>query len=127
MPLFVQTEQVPWSSPLPGVKRVDVTGQGLLLSLAHVQPGFSSPPERHAEEQVNVILQGTMEWVLGDQENEVFLCGPGSILIIEPDMPHSNRVIGDEEVVILHAFAPPRQALLAGAITLPAWRKVQGR
>jgi len=123
MPLFVQTEQVSWSSPLPGVSRIDVAGQGMLLSLAHVQPGISSSPERHAEEQVNVILQGTMEWVLGEQQVEVFVCGPGSILIIEPDMPHSNRVIGQEEVVILHAFAPPRKTLLAGAITAPAWWK----
>lgn len=124
MPLFIQTEQVQWSSPLPGVKRVNIAGQGLSLSLCHVQPGFSSPPERHPEEQVNVVLQGTMEWVLGEEQNEVFVCGPNSVLIIEPNIPHSNRVIGDEEVVILHAFVPPREEHLADAITLPTWHKI---
>ena len=75
MPLFVRTEQVHWSSPFTGVKRVNIAGQGLSLSLCHVQPGFSSPPERHPEEQVNVVLRGTMELVLGEEQNEVFVRG----------------------------------------------------
>ncbi len=118
MPLFLDTNEIDWTIVEPGFERVVAVGKGMSVTLCRVASGSTSPPEQHIEEQINFIVEGRMEWVLGEQHNIKHLCGPGSILLIEPDMIHSNSVVGDEEVKLLIAFNPPRYAALEDAIRI---------
>jgi quercetin dioxygenase-like cupin family protein len=119
MALHVQTQQVEWSQVAPEFSRVLALGRAMSVTLCRVSPGMVSAPERHAEEQVNFIIQGEMEWVLGEAQDQTYVCGPGSILIVEPEEVHSNRVLGDSEAVLFIAFSPPRYAGDPGAHRLP--------
>ena len=119
MPLFVQSRDVDWDDSYPGVIALYVAGQQLSISISRVQSALDSPPERHPEEQVNIVLQGTLEVTLGEGEDHVYTCGPNTVLVIEPNMPHSTRRVGDEEVIVVSAFSPPRH--LEKAIAASDW------
>jgi quercetin dioxygenase-like cupin family protein len=108
MPLFVQTADVEWDDSYPTASALYVAGQRLSISMNRVRPGHDSPPETHPEEQVNIVLQGTMEIVLGEDQKDVYVCGPDSVLFIEPNMPHATRVVGEDEVIVVSAFSPCR-------------------
>jgi quercetin dioxygenase-like cupin family protein len=115
MPIFVQADKVEWKESCPSVNTLYVAGKSISISFNRVKPGMNSPPESHPEEQVNIVLQGMLELVLGENQDDVYICGPNSILFIEPNLPHATRVIGNEEVLILSAFYPRRH--LESAIT----------
>lgn len=118
MPLFMNTDEIGWTMVEPGFERVIAVGKSMSVTYCHVAAGSASPPEQHPEEQINFIVEGRMEWVLGEAQNIKYLCGPGSILLIEPNMIHSNSVVGDEEVKLFIAFNPPRYADLADAVRI---------
>ena len=77
--------------------------------ICRIQPGYISDPDVHPEEQGNYLLQGKEIWCVGDEGKEqAFEMTAGSLLIIEPNERHWARVIGDEEVILLCFFGPPR-------------------
>lgn len=69
-------------------------------------PGTDSgeTPFFHSGEECGLILQGQLETWVGDER---FLLGPGDSIHHESAIPHRNRVIGDEEVIMVVAKTPP--------------------
>jgi mannose-6-phosphate isomerase-like protein (cupin superfamily) len=63
----------------------------------------------HAQEEVFVVLSGTLTMLLGDPPERVDL-GPGGVVAVEPMTPLQMRNEGDEEVVVFVYGAPPLQA-----------------
>ena len=55
---------------------------------------------------VSFVLQGTMEF---DIDGEIFLLGPGEVLSIPADAPHTARIIGDETVINVDARTNARR------------------
>jgi len=62
----------------------------------------------HAQEEVFVVLSGTMTMLLGDEPERVDL-GPGGVVAVEPMTPLQLRNETDEELVVLIYGAPPLQ------------------
>jgi mannose-6-phosphate isomerase-like protein (cupin superfamily) len=69
----------------------------------------------HAQEEVFVVLSGTLTAHLGDPP-ERFELGPHSVVAVDPGTALQLRNEGDEELVLLIYGAPPEQA---GADFLP--------
>jgi mannose-6-phosphate isomerase-like protein (cupin superfamily) len=62
----------------------------------------------HAQEEVFVVLSGTLTMLLGDEPERVDL-GPGGVVSVEPMTALQMRNETDEEVVVFVYGAPPLQ------------------
>lgn len=62
----------------------------------------------HAQEEVFVVISGTLTMLLGDEPKRVDL-GPGSVVAVEPMTPLQMRNETDEEIVVFVYGAPPLQ------------------
>ena len=62
----------------------------------------------HAQEEVFVVVSGTLTMLLGDAGERVDL-GPGSVVAVEPMTPLQMRNETDEELVCFVYGAPPVQ------------------
>jgi mannose-6-phosphate isomerase-like protein (cupin superfamily) len=83
----------------------------------HYPPGTRG--RRHqdrAQEEVFVVLRGTLTMLLGDPPERVEGLGPESVVAVEPMTPLQVRNETEEELVLFIYGAPPEQA---GADFLP--------
>ena len=62
-----------------------------------------------AQEEVFVVISGTLTMLLGDEPERVDL-GPGSVVAVQPMTPLQLRNESDEELVCFVYGAPPEQA-----------------
>jgi mannose-6-phosphate isomerase-like protein (cupin superfamily) len=62
----------------------------------------------HAQEEVFVVISGTLTMLLGDEPERVDL-GPGSVVAVQPLTPLQMRNESDEEIVVFVYGAPPLQ------------------
>jgi mannose-6-phosphate isomerase-like protein (cupin superfamily) len=60
----------------------------------------------HAQEEVFVVISGTLTMLLGDEPERVDL-GPGSVVAVQPLTPLQMRNESDEEIVVFVYGAPP--------------------
>jgi mannose-6-phosphate isomerase-like protein (cupin superfamily) len=63
----------------------------------------------HAQEEVFVVISGTLTMLLGDPPERVDV-GPQSVVAVEPMTPLQVWNEGDEELVLFIYGAPPEQA-----------------
>jgi unsaturated pyranuronate lyase len=78
------------------------------------------PEHQHANEQLGLVLRGSVRFRVGDEEREL---GPGGTWRIPPDVPH-EVVAGPEGAEVIDAFAPARAdwaSLDRGAPSPPRW------
>jgi quercetin dioxygenase-like cupin family protein len=64
----------------------------------------------HAQEEVFVVISGTLTMLLGDPPERVEGLGPQSVVAVEPMTPLQVRNESDEELVLFIYGAPPEQA-----------------
>ena len=60
----------------------------------------------HVQEEVFVVISGTLTMLLGDEPERVDL-GPGGVVAVEPMTPLQMRTETDEELVVFVYGAPP--------------------
>jgi mannose-6-phosphate isomerase-like protein (cupin superfamily) len=77
----------------------------------------------HAQEEVFVVIEGTLTMLLGDEPERVDL-GPGGVIAVEAMTPLQMRNESDEELVVFAYGAPPLQegADFLDDVELPARR-----
>lgn len=63
----------------------------------------------HAQEEIFVVVSGTLTMLLGDGPERVDV-GPGGVVAVEPMTPLQVRNESDEELVVFIYGAPPEQA-----------------
>ena len=85
---------------------------GLTQSRARVwryPPGTTGRRHRdRAQEEVFVVISGTLTMLLGDEPERVDL-GPGGVVAVQPNTPLQMRNETDEELVCFAYGAPPLQ------------------
>jgi mannose-6-phosphate isomerase-like protein (cupin superfamily) len=64
----------------------------------------------HVQEEVFVVVSGTLTMLLGDPPERVEGLGPQSVVAVEPMTPLQVRNESDEELVLFIYGAPPEQA-----------------
>lgn len=82
------------------------TVEGDLCSLAVVEldPGSVVREHSHPNEQLGLVITGTVSFRVGDEVREL---GPGNTWRIPPNVPHEVHT-GPDGAVVLDVFSPPR-------------------
>ncbi|NVM56500.1 MAG: cupin domain-containing protein [Desulfobacterales bacterium] len=72
--------------------------------VATIEPDKVLETYIHEGEEVHIIIQGQIEYVVG---NETFVLAPGDVLWHRSDVPHGARNIGDVTAKYFTVGAPP--------------------
>lgn len=73
------------------------------------QPGYVAPMHSHPYLEVLHVLDGVAEaWIEGSEDRPVRL-GKGDTIALHPNVPHSFRVVGDQELRTLGTHVSPRR------------------
>lgn len=88
-----------------GVERCGFRGENVICVMNWLTPGMDIKPHEHDFEQVVIIIDGLVNYHIGD---EVFECGPGSMLRVPPHTLHYAELAGEEIALNLDIFAPLR-------------------
>jgi len=89
----------------PGVNIFTTWGERLMLSLIEFEPGARVEPHSHPHEQLGLLLEGELEFTIGETTRRVT---PGQMWRIPGGGVHS-AVAGDRPVKALDAFYPIRE------------------
>ncbi len=90
----------------PGAVARTFWGENILLSYLDLAPGAFVPPHSHPHEQAGIVLEGELEFTIGDETRIVKI---GEIFIIPGGVEHSVKV-GDAPARALDIFSPVREA-----------------
>jgi quercetin dioxygenase-like cupin family protein len=93
---------------VPGLGFQPVLGGELMLNVVTFAPGAEAPVHWHDEEQITFVVEGEIEFTLG---NETRTVGRGQAAVIPPNVPHGARALVGPAVAI-DAFHPPRQGIV---------------
>jgi quercetin dioxygenase-like cupin family protein len=87
-----------------GVAVRAVRGEQITLGIVELDPAAVVPEHRHENEQLGMVLSGSVSFRVGDESREL---GPGGTWRIAANVPH-EVVAGPEGAVVIDVFAPPR-------------------
>jgi quercetin dioxygenase-like cupin family protein len=97
-----------------------VEGERVTLALVELAPGSVVPGHRHDNEQLGMVITGSLTFTVGDETREL---GPGGTWRIPSDTPHQVSV-GPAGAVVIDVFAPRRDdwaALPSQPPSEPIW------
>lgn len=103
-----------------GVLGRSVHGERITLGVIELDPGSVVPAHSHENEQLGLVLSGSLSFRVGEETREL---GPGGTWRITANMPHEVRA-GREGAVVIDVFAPVREdwaALDAAEPREPRW------
>jgi quercetin dioxygenase-like cupin family protein len=81
-----------------------VNGERLTLAVVELDPGAVVAEHAHENEQLGLLLQGSMSFRIADERREL---GPGDTWTIPSNTPH-EALAGPDGAVVIDVFAPPR-------------------
>ncbi|MDQ3822843.1 MAG: cupin domain-containing protein [Actinomycetota bacterium] len=79
-------------------------GRELTLSVVELDPGAVVAEHRHPNEQLGIVVRGSMDFRVGEERREL---GPGGTWLIPADTPHAATA-GPDGAVVIDVFSPPR-------------------
>lgn len=106
---FINVDDVPEVTFLEGLTFKPVLGEDLLVNHVYFAPHVEAPTHVHVEEQVVVVLEGELEFWVGE---ETRVLRRGDVAVIPPWVAHGGRT-HDQGCLELDVFTPPRAQLLA--------------
>jgi unsaturated pyranuronate lyase len=101
---FADAEAIPPQRVWDGILSRAVHGQRATLSLLELEPGAVVPEHSHENEQLGILLEGSLTFRIGDETREV---GPGGTWRIIGNVPHAVTT-GPAGAVVVEVFSPPR-------------------
>ena len=88
-----------------GVHARSVRGERVTLAVVELDPGALVPEHRHEPEQLGVLIEGSLDFRVGEERR---MLGPGDTWRIVRDTPHEVRA-GAEGAILVEAFSPARE------------------
>jgi quercetin dioxygenase-like cupin family protein len=101
---FAELSDLPLRQIWESVAVRTVDGERLTLGVVELDPDSTVPEHRHDHEQLGMVLQGSLEFRVGDETRRL---GPGGTWRIPSNVPHEVRV-GPDGAVVIDVFAPVR-------------------
>jgi quercetin dioxygenase-like cupin family protein len=101
----VNWAEVPSEVVRKGVSRKGFRSGNTLLVMNECHPDMDPNPHSHDFEQLVYILQGRVRFHLNEETHEL---GAGSMLVVPAGVRHFMEILGDEVVLNLDVFSPPR-------------------
>ena len=105
---FVEKSQCSNHNVFPGVDIFTVAGDDIMLSLVEFEPGAVVELHSHPHEQMGLLLEGELEFIIGDERK---VLKPGEMWRIPGGVEHS-AIAGDRPVKALDVFNPIREDYL---------------
>lgn len=105
---IVRPDQRSSHNIFPGVDVHTAAGEQIMLSYVDFEPGAVVKPHSHPHEQMGILLEGKLEFIIG---NERHLLKPGDMWRIPGGVVHS-AIAGSEPVKALDVFSPIREDYL---------------
>jgi quercetin dioxygenase-like cupin family protein len=93
--------------PLPiwnGVLGRAVQSAGVTLAVVELEPNSVVPEHHHHNEQLGLVLQGSMTFTIGGERRDLV---PGDTYIIPANVPH-DVATGPAGAVVIDVFSPVR-------------------
>jgi quercetin dioxygenase-like cupin family protein len=87
-----------------GVAVRAIHGERITLGVVELDPGSIVPEHRHENEQLGMVLSGSVSFRVGEEAREL---GPGGTWRIPANVPH-EVVTGPDGAVVIDVFAPTR-------------------
>ena len=87
-----------------GVIARTVEGERVSLAVIELEPDSVVPEHSHENEQLGLVIQGTVTFRVGTETREL---GPGGTWRIPSNTPHEVRT-GPDGAVVIDVFAPVR-------------------
>jgi quercetin dioxygenase-like cupin family protein len=88
----------------PGVVARSEEGDRVTFSYLELEPGVHVPEHAHENEQVGLLLRGSLRFRIGDEEREL---EPGATWCIRGNVPHQVWA-GPDGAALAEVFAPAR-------------------
>jgi quercetin dioxygenase-like cupin family protein len=101
---FEDLEAIPPQGIWDRIAARSLNGEELTLSVVELDPGAVVAEHSHPNEQLGIVLRGSMDFRVADERREL---GPGGTWVIPAHTPH-EAVAGPEGAVVIDVFAPPR-------------------
>jgi quercetin dioxygenase-like cupin family protein len=96
---------IPVEYPLEGVARQTVHGSSQTLVRYIYQPGSVFPEHCHPEEQITIVLSGSIDFTVAGSP---LTLTSGEIALIPANVPHGACVSGKDVVETLNTMSPRR-------------------
>ncbi|CAN5166516.1 cupin domain-containing protein [soil metagenome] len=87
-----------------GVLARMVDGDRVTLAVVELDPGSRVAEHSHDNEQLGLVVRGTVSFRVGDETRDL---GPGGTWHIPPNAPHEVHA-GPEGAIVIDAFGPAR-------------------
>ena len=109
----INWKNVPLEPLKANLDRRMITGTGLMIAHVYFEKGATAPRHSHHNEQITYILEGALEFLLGEDQKEQVIVRAGEVLVIPPHLVHSAVAL--EDTLDLDIFHPPREDWLDGS------------
>ena len=101
----------------PGIERRVVTTERMMLAHVYIDKAAVVPWHSHENEQLTYILEGALEFMLGDRDApqeqlQTVTVHAGEVLHIPSGLPH--RAVALKDTLDVDIFCPPRTDWLEG-------------
>jgi mannose-6-phosphate isomerase-like protein (cupin superfamily) len=108
---------------MPGLfERTAIRMNGAIATINWFQPGFPKQEmHHHPFDQLVLVVAGKLRMFFSDRE---IIVEAGSAVYIPPDVPHTAVPAGNETVVNIDIFSPPRSDYLFLAVNQEDWGPV---
>jgi quercetin dioxygenase-like cupin family protein len=102
---FAELSELPPRQIWQSVAVRTVDGERLTLGVVELDADALVPEHQHTHEQLGMVLQGSLEFRVGEEKRQL---GPGGTWRIPSNVPHEVKV-GPEGAVVVDVFAPVRE------------------
>jgi len=104
MSAFDHISEIPPLDVFPGVRARPVDGDRMTFAVFELAPDVVVPEHHHDNEQLGVLISGSLKFRIGDEEREL---GPGATWCIRSDVPHEVQA-GPDGATLAEVFVPGR-------------------
>ncbi len=107
--LVTDWNTIPVEQLSEGIERQMVVGQNIMICRLRFAPFVITPEHSHPHEQMTLVMQGKVKFILGAEERIV---SAGDVLHFPSNHWHGATML-DEEVILIDIFSPIREDFLA--------------
>ena len=101
------------AEPMKGtITRRLITSERMMIAHVYLKKGDDVPQHSHENEQITYILEGALQFWLGEKGERELTVRAGEVLVIPSWLPH--RALAIEDTLDVDVFNPPRQDWLNG-------------
>lgn len=83
-----------------------ITGERIMLAHVYLKKGCVVPKHAHENEQFTYILEGALQFFIGEEREEVVVRA-GEVLHLPSNVPHEAHAL--EDTLDMDVFSPPRE------------------